>query len=154
MFSIIVAHDENNAIGKANQLLWHIAEDLAFFKETTLNHTIVMGRKTFESIGKPLPKRQTIVLSTNEIAVDGVEVMSFEAVLQRFLNSPEEVFICGGAEIYQLFLPYVQKMYISKVSGQHDADTYFPTWNQQDFICVHTKVLGDQVIMHQYERKL
>lgn len=153
MFSIIVAYDEKRAIGKDNQLLWHIPEDLAFFKSTTLNHTIVMGRKTFESIGKPLPKRKTIVLSQQQLEIDGVEVCTFDNVVERFLHTEEEVFICGGAEIYAHFLPYVKKMYISKVSGIHEADTYFPAWDTTQFQCVQKIELCSDVTVYEYERR-
>ncbi|MGL4662515.1 MAG: dihydrofolate reductase [Culicoidibacterales bacterium] len=154
MFSIIAAYDETKAIGKDNQLLWHIAEDLAFFKETTLNHTLIMGRKTFESIGKPLPKRKTIVLSQKQLQIDGVEVCTFDEVYSRYKESDEEIFICGGAEIYQLFLPYTQKLYISHVVGRHEADTYFPKWDESEYVKIETRKLCDRVRMVQYERKL
>lgn len=153
MFSIIVAYDENQAIGKDNQLLWHFSEDLGFFKQTTLNHTIVMGRKTFESIGKPLPKRKTIVLSREDMRIEGVEVTSFEDLKERYIDTSEEIFICGGAEIYHLFLPYVQKMYISQIQGKYQADTYFPEWNQALFNCVDENVLSENVTVYTYERK-
>lgn len=154
MFSIIAAYDETRAIGKDNQLLWHISEDLAFFKETTLNHTLIMGRKTFESIGKPLPKRKTIVLSQSQLQIEGVEVCTFDEVCSRYSESDEEIFICGGAEIYQLFLPYAKKLYISHVVGRHEADTYFPIWDESEFIKTETRQLCDCVSMVQYERKL
>lgn len=154
MFSIIAAYDEVFAIGKENQLLWHIPEDLKFFKETTLNHTLVMGRKTFESIGKPLPKRKTIVLSNQQLQIEGVEVCTFDEVYERFSASEEEIFICGGAEIYHLFLPYAKRLYISKVAGVHNADTYFPNWDQDAFDCVAKRELSKDVTMYQYERTM
>lgn len=152
MLSIIVAYDEMMAIGKENQLLWHIKEDLAFFKETTLNHTIVMGRKTYESIGRPLPNRKTIVLSNQSTRMEGVQVCTLEEVLKLYEKSDEEVFVCGGAEIYRQFLPYVQKMYISHVRGKHEADTYFPKWDQKKFVKTAQRTLCDRVEMYQYER--
>lgn len=154
MFSIIVAYDETLAIGKENQLLWHIPEDLAFFKQTTIDHTIVMGRKTFESIGRPLPRRKTVVLTRKALSIEGVEVKTFETFMDKYQNSEEEIFICGGAEIYELFLPHVSKMYISKITGNHEADVYFPKWNESDFICTKQERLAENVVVYQYERKI
>lgn len=154
MFSIIVAYDEAQAIGKDNDLLWRIPEDLAFFKQTTIDHTIVMGRKTYESIGRPLPRRKTIVLTRSELSIEGVEVENFETFIDKYQNSQEEIFICGGAEIYQLFLPYAQKMYITKVSGAHDADVYFPTWDETQFDCREVIELTKDAVVYLYERKM
>lgn len=152
MLSIIVAYDETKAIGKDNQLLWHIKEDLTFFKQTTIDHTIVMGRKTYDSIGRPLPRRKTIVLSRQNLQIEGVVVETFETFLEKYKDTTEEIFICGGADIYQLILPYVDKMYISHVTGEHEADVFFPTWDQSLFTCTKEVVLAENVIMKQYER--
>ena len=103
MFSIIVAYDENRGIGKDNDLVWHIKDDLNLFKEHTLNKRIVMGRKTFESIGKPLPNRHTLIVSNNK-KEDGENysfIDDFSTFLKENMNTSEEIMICGGANIYR-----------------------------------------------------
>lgn len=126
--NIIVAIADNNAIGKDNQLLWHISEDLRYFKKVTMGATVVMGRKTYESIGKPLPGRRNIVVSRSLKEITGVEVFaSVEAVIEEFKDSAEEVFIIGGGELYRSMLPYASKLYITFVHVTiPDADTFFP----------------------------
>lgn len=126
--NIIVAIADNNAIGKDNQLLWHISEDLRYFKKVTMGATVVMGRKTYESIGKPLPGRRNIVVSRSLKEITGVEVFaSVEAVIEEFKDSVEEVFIIGGGELYRAMLPYASKLYITFVHVTiPDADTFFP----------------------------
>src|SRR5690606_13326231 len=99
--SIIVAIDENKAIGKNNQLLWHLPNDLKFFKQTTSGHPIIMGRKTFDSIRKPLPNRKNIVITRDEnLKIEGAEVVNSLSEAIRSLQEENEVFIIGGAEIY------------------------------------------------------
>ncbi|HRG57476.1 MAG TPA: dihydrofolate reductase [Bacteroidia bacterium] len=124
--SIIAAVASNNAIGLNNQLLWHLPADLQFFKKTTLNSTIIMGRKTFESIGKALPKRKNIVISSklNFDAPGCVIVSSLNEAFQQV--NEEEVFILGGESIYKQCLPLAHKLYITHVHHQCPADTYFP----------------------------
>lgn len=128
--NIIVAVDENNAIGKNNQLLWHLPNDLKFFKEKTSGHTIIMGRKTYDSIGRPLPKRRNIVVSRDKnLKLEGIEVAhSLEKALEK-CQTEEEVFIIGGSEIYKQALPYTQKFYVTKVHHKFDADTFFNDLN-------------------------
>lgn len=126
MISIIVAIAKNNAIGKNNQLLWHISEDLKYFKRITSGHTVIMGRKTFESIGRPLPNRKNIVISRSVSALQGVTVVpSIEEALQHTLGE-EEVFIIGGGTIYKEALPLAEKLYITYVDDFFEADTFFP----------------------------
>ena len=131
--SLIVAYGKNREIGKDNQLLWHIAEDLKNFKRLTVGHTLIMGRKTFESIGRALPKRQTIVLTRNHqfSAPDVLTAHSVEQALELAKQSSEfnqeELFVAGGGEIYRLFLPLSNKLYLSAVDMEVEkADTYFP----------------------------
>ena len=139
MFSIIVAIGNNNEIGKNNKLLWHIPEDLKKFKEITLRKTVVMGRNTFESIGKPLPYRHNIVLSkkldllsisNNNNNNKDLEICdNFSEAIEKYKNSDEEVFIIGGAQVYKkaLELGIVEKLYISHIEfSDNEADTYFP----------------------------
>lgn len=133
MFSIIVAIGKNNEIGKNNKLLWHIPEDLKKFKKITLGKTVIMGRNTFESIGKPLPNRHNVVLSKNLQNINNKKNLEicddFSKIIKKYKNSVEEVFIIGGAQIYEkaLELGIIEKLYISHIDFSDDeADTYFP----------------------------
>ena len=135
MFSIIVAIGKNNEIGKINQLLWHIPEDLKKFKEITHGKTVVMGRNTFESIGKPLPNRHNIVLTKNfnlfpNNCNEKLEIFDdFSKIVKKYKNSDEEVFIIGGAQVYKktLELKIIEKLYISHIDfSDNEADVYFP----------------------------
>lgn len=125
--NIIVAVAKNNAIGKNNNLLWHIKEDLVYFKKTTLGATVVMGRKTFESIGKPLPGRRNVVVSKTMNEIEGIEI--FRSIDQAIgsCSSNEEVFIIGGGEIYKQSISLVQRIFLTIVDVNiPDADTFFP----------------------------
>ena len=131
MLSIIVAIAENNIIGGDNKLLWHISEDLKRFKEITTNHTIIMGRKTFESLPKVLPNRHHVIITRDKnYAVDSDAVSIFhniDEVLAKYENLDEEAFIIGGGEIYNLLFPYCKKMYLTKVKKTFEGDTSFPS---------------------------
>lgn len=128
--SIVVAVAENNSIGKNNQLLWHLPNDLKHFKNITTGGTIIMGRKTFESIGKPLPNRISIVVSTqkNFDAKGAIVVSSLDVALEKCKNK-DEVFIIGGGEIYKYSLPFVDCIYLTKVHQNFEGDTFFPVLN-------------------------
>src|ERR1700761_2439301 len=124
--SIIVAIGENHAIGKNNQLLWHMPNDLKHFKDVTSGRTIIMGRKTFDSVGKPLPKRRNIVVTRQDIIIPGCEVVkSVEDALALCLGE-DEVFIGGGAEIYKLAMPLTNRIYLTIIHHVFEADTFFP----------------------------
>ena len=126
MLSIIVAIAKNNAIGKDNQLLWHISEDLQYFRQVTSGHTVIMGRKTFESIGKPLPNRKNIVVSCTLTPQEGIIVVSsITEALQHAVKEPE-VFVIGGGAIYRETFPLAQKLYITQVHENYEGDTFFP----------------------------
>ncbi|MDF2614253.1 MAG: Dihydrofolate reductase [Clostridia bacterium] len=129
MINMIVATSKNNQIGINNSLPWHIPEDLKYFKEKTNGHTIVMGRKTYESIGRPLPNRENIVLTQDRnFIADGASIIhSFEEALIT-CSTRAESFIIGGGEIYQLFLPYTNRLYITMVDKIIDGDTSFPEY--------------------------
>ncbi|HLW50816.1 MAG TPA: dihydrofolate reductase [Sphingobacteriaceae bacterium] len=125
--SIIVATSENHGIGKNNQLLWHLPNDLKFFKKITSGHTIIMGRKTFESIGRPLPNRRNIVITRQKgLIADGVETAASISEALKLTSGEPEVFIIGGAEIYRQTLDHADRIYLTKVSVQLDADAFFP----------------------------
>lgn len=122
--SMIVAKGENNVIGDNNELIWSIPNDLKYFKKITSENTIVMGRKTYESIGKPLPNRRNIVLTNNEdFYEDGVEVVHS---IDEILNLKEDVIIIGGDSIYRQFMRYADKLYVTEIKEYFSGDTYFP----------------------------
>ncbi len=127
--SLIVAYAKNTrAIGKDNKLLWQLKEDLKFFKKTTLGHTLIMGRKTFESIGKPLPQRKTIIITRNSdyTQPECMIANSVEDAISIAENSGEtEAFICGGGEIYNQSLHFVQRMYLTEVDTDLEGDVNF-----------------------------
>ena len=137
--SAIVAIAKNNAIGKNNQLLWHLPADMKYFKEKTLGHCIITGRKNYESIPekfRPLPGRINIVISRqkNYTAPGAIVVHSIEMAIQQATNlNEQEVFIIGGAEIYKQSLSIVDKLYITYVDAQFDADAFFPELNLDEW---------------------
>lgn len=125
--------DENGLIGKNNDLPWRLPSDLKRVKMITTGHTIVMGRKNYESIGRPLPNRLNVILTRNkEYHAEGCEVIHTPEAIFEMANSDVEVFIFGGTEIYKLFLPYVQSMYVTKIHHSFEGDTYFPSidWDE------------------------
>lgn len=130
MLKIIVAHDRNRLIGNQNQIPWHSKEDFRHYKETTMGHTLIMGNKTFESIGNPLPGRKTIVLCFDpEYDAQGCEVCTdYRRLLDRYEKSEEVVYVCGGASVYALFLPYCEELIVSLIEGEYSGDTYFPEY--------------------------
>lgn len=136
MLSIIVAVAKNNVIGKDNKLIWHLPEDLKRFKRLTTDHTIIMGRKTFESLGRVLPNRKHIVLCNDaEMNIDdeNVEVIDSIDKLEKYENSEEENFVIGGASIYKLLLPKANKLYITKINQEFDGDVYFPEIDENEW---------------------
>ncbi len=132
--AIIVAISENNAIGKNNQLLWHLPADLKHFKNITTGNTIIMGRKTFDSIGKPLPNRRSIVVTRNAgLVIPGVEVVASLEDAIELCKHDKEAFIIGGAEIYQQALPFATHIYLTRVHQKYEADTFFPVLNPNEW---------------------
>jgi len=133
MLSIIVAIAKNNAIGKDNQLLWHISEDLKYFKRITSGHTVIMGWMTFHSIGKPLPNRTNIVISDFPETIAGVTVVTSLAAALQHVATDEEAFVIGGGITYREALPLAQKLYITYVDANYEADTFFPEIDLQQW---------------------
>lgn len=136
MLSIIVAVGNDNAIGKDNNLLWHIPEDLKRFKRITDGKTIIMGRKTFESLPRVLPNRFHVVLTRDEsfkVEHEDVKVIHSLEEIKTYINSEEEAFIIGGGEIYKLLMPYAQKLYLTRVYKSYDADTFFPNIDMNEW---------------------
>lgn len=137
MLSIIVAVANNNVIGKNNKLIWNIPEDLKRFKEITTGKKIIMGRKTFESIGRILPNRFHIILSKEKdfkIENDNVLIINDINILKEYIDSEEEFFIIGGESIYKLLLPYTKKIYLTKIYQDFDGDTFFPKIDENIWI--------------------
>lgn len=136
MLSIIVAKAKNNIIGKDNEMLWKIPEDLKRFRERTTGHTIIMGRKTFESIGGILPDRKHIILSRNpdfNIDSDYVKVVHSLLEIQEYIESEEENFVIGGAIIYNLLMPYATKMYVTQIDKNFEGDALFPRIKEDEW---------------------
>lgn len=126
MISMIAAMGRNRVIGKDNRLPWKLSADLAHFKRLTLGYTVVMGRKTFESIGRPLPSRKNVIVSrNNDYNADGCEVVgSLDELLER--AACEEFFVIGGADIYSRFISYADRLYITFIDEEFDGDAFFP----------------------------
>lgn len=155
MLSIIVAVAKNNVIGKDNKLIWHLPEDLKRFKRLTTGHTIIMGRKTFESLGRVLPNRKHVILSNDKcfkVQDENVEVLNDISLLEKYINSDEENFVIGGASIYNLLMPYTDKMYITKINEEFEGDVCFPQIEEKDWEIVETeKGQTDEKNVYEYE---
>ena len=133
MISIIVAIAENGVIGDNNALLWNIKEDMRRFRTTTTGHPVVMGRKTFESIGRPLPKRTNVVITRGDTTFEGCKVAhSLEEAIAMF-PAEEEVFIIGGAQIYTQAMALADKLYLTIVHRNYEGDTSFPEINYSEW---------------------
>lgn len=139
---LIAAIDENNVLGSDNRLIWHLPADLKFFKKTTLNHSIIMGRKTFESVGKALPQRKNIVISSQEAykAEGCVVVKSLEEAIKQ--ADTDEIFIVGGGVVFAESMAIAHQLYITKIHHRFEGDTFFPyidmnvweeTWHEKHY---------------------
>jgi len=144
---------ENRVIGRGNQIPWHLAEDFKWFKKMTIGQVIVMGRKTFESIGKPLPDRETIILSRLQFSCPGVRTVSDLNELDP-AKETRDVFICGGAQIYQQALPLCSDLYLTLVKRVVEGDAFFPPF--EDRFEVVEEILGrpEFRILHYRNRSL
>ena len=155
MLSIIVAIAKNNVIGKDNKLIWHLPEDLKRFKKITTGHTIIMGRKTFESLGRVLPNRKHIVLCNDaqlNIDDENVEIINSVDKLEKYENSENENFVIGGASIYKLLLPKTNKLYITRINQEFEGDVYFPEINESEWkIVEQEKGIKDENNPYDYE---
>lgn len=149
MISIIVAMAKNRVIGRDGQLPWHLPSDLQRFKRLTMGHPLLMGRQTFESIGQPLPGRRIIILSRDpgyRVAA-GQVVPDIESAIQ--LTSPaEELFICGGAEIYRQALPLVERIYLTELETEIEGDTYFPELPAGEFQIIQAQQYQGELNYH------
>ncbi|WP_142603972.1 dihydrofolate reductase [Solitalea koreensis] len=135
MINIIVAKANNNAIGSKNTLIWHLPADLKYFRKLTTGNTVIMGRKTYDSIGKPLPNRRNIIITRNvDLMIDGCEVVnSLEAAL-TLSTSDEKVFIIGGADIYRQSMEFAHTLYVTEIHNEFEGDSYFPKIDSNKWI--------------------
>lgn len=134
MYTIIAAIGKNRELGRDNKLLWSLKGDMKFFKDKTTNYTIIMGRKTFESLGRLLPNRKHVVISSSNNFPKEVDVYNnIESLLSHYKDTSEELFIIGGAKIYNEFINYVDKMYLTLVDEEFTADVFFPLFNENEW---------------------
>ena len=134
MFSIIAAIGKNHELGKNGDLVFHIKEDMKYFRDTTVGHKIIMGRKTWESLPSKLPNRENIVISRHP--VDGADstIHDISEFIAKHKDTPEEIFVIGGGSIYAEFLPYATTLYLTEVDASApDADVFFPSFNKSDY---------------------
>jgi len=150
--ALIAAVARNGGIGKNNQLLVHLSEDLKHFKRTTLGCPIIMGRKTFEAIGRPLPGRRNIVVTRNlQWQAEGVETaVSLDTALRQVADAPK-VFVIGGGQLYAQALPYADELVLTEMDCDFDADTFFPAWDRTVFIETSREVHHHTDATHDFE---
>ena len=153
-FKAIAAMSLNRVIGAASKIPWHLPEDFKWFKKMTTGHVIVMGRKTFESIGKALPNRTTIVVSRSANSIPGVQTISNLNQLQEPGWEGKEVFICGGAEIYRQALPLCSDLFLTVVKREVEGDTLFPPFEDQFSLAEEILDHPDFKILHYRARDL
>ncbi|MFL6559494.1 MAG: dihydrofolate reductase [Bacillus sp. (in: firmicutes)] len=157
MISFIVAMDENRVIGKDNQLPWHLPEDLKFFKRVTMGHPIAMGRKTHESIGRVLPGRENIVITrqVNYQSEDCTVFYSIEDFVKNSKKQSEEIFVIGGAEIFNETFEFADRLYITLIHEKFAGDTFFPEFDRSKWELVSSeKGLMDEKNPYDYEFKI
>ncbi|MBS4209436.1 dihydrofolate reductase [Bacillus sp. FJAT-50079] len=158
--SLIAAMDINRVIGQNNDLPWRLPRDWQHLKKITMGHPIILGRKNFESIGRPLPGRRNIILTRNSrCTYDGCEIAHTIEDVFELCKGEEEIFIFGGEQIYQMFLPYVERMYITKIHHSFEGDTYFPDFDHEEWkeVSVEKGITDEKnpfvYYFHLYERK-
>jgi dihydrofolate reductase len=135
MISLLVAMDKNQLIGKDNDLPWRLPADLAYFKRVTMGHPIIMGRKTYDSIGRPLPGRENIIVTRDtSYEAEGCKVIhSIEEIVKMNEQTDQELFVIGGAEIFKEILPHSDRLYITEINEEFDGDTYFPAFDKAEW---------------------
>ena len=151
MISLIVAHDKNRVIGYENAMPWHLPGDLKYFKETTMGKPVIMGRKTFESIGRPLPGRRNIIITRNkEYTYEGIEtVHSLEEAL-TLVQGAEEIMVIGGEQIFTQALPLADRLYITWIEHEFTGDTYFPAYPNWQVVSEQPLVTAPEGYTFQY----
>lgn len=152
---IIAAMDEEKAIGKNGEIPWHYAEDLKHFKQKTTNNSVLMGRKTYESLPedfRPLPDRNNIILSRSNLELgESVEIVNSLEEAYEAVND-EKIFIAGGASVYKQVLPDADKMVLTRIPGTHDGDTFFPEWNEDNWKIKSREEKGS-LVFEEFTRK-
>ncbi|GCD80633.1 dihydrofolate reductase [Schleiferia thermophila] len=142
---IIAAIAQNRALGRNNQLLWHLPADLRHFKKLTIGQVVLMGRRTYESIGRPLPNRINVVITRNrDFHPQGVEIFHSLQEAIKAKNDCEKLYIAGGADIYRQALPLAHRMELTIVHRDYDADTWFPEWNPDEWETQNTQQITDR----------
>jgi dihydrofolate reductase len=151
MISLIVAHDLNRVIGYENEMPWHLPSELQYFKKMTMGKPMIMGRKTFESIGRPLPGRRNIVITRNtNYSADGIEVVgSLDEALQLVQDVPE-IMIIGGAQIFEQAMAIADKLYITLINYEFNGDTYFPQYEEWQLTSSSEPINTDNGYTFQY----
>ena len=134
--TLIAAIARNNAIGKDEKLLWNLPADMAFFRRKTKGKTVLMGRKTYESIGKPLKDRKNIVLTQQDLSIEGVSIIHDLTEIEKI---SEEIMVLGGGQVYELCMPFAKRLIITEVQVSLDADTFFPYIDTNQFKCIRTE---------------
>ena len=140
IISLIVAMDENRVIGYKNKLPWNLPSELKYFRETTKGKPVIMGRKTHESIGRPMPERLNIIITRDKnYRTDNCIIVNNVHDAIKATKGSSEIIVIGGAEIYKLFLPIANRLYVTKVHGAFKGDTYFPEFNENEWVKVKEK---------------
>ena len=156
MFSIISAIAKNNAIGKDNDLVFHIKEDMKFFRETTRNHTVIMGKKTWESLPGKLKDRKNLVISHTEVEDADGTITDLDKYIEENKETDEEIFVIGGGSIYKYMLPHSKYLYLTEVDAEPEADIYFPEFDRKNYKkeTLKTGTAGDlKFEINRYEHK-
>lgn len=156
MFSIISAIAKNNAIGKDNDLVFHIKEDMKFFRETTRNHTVIMGKKTWESLPGKLKDRKNLVISHTEVEDADGTITDLDKYIEENKETDEEIFVIGGGSIYKYMLPHSKYLYLTEVDAEPEADIYFPEFDRKSYRkeTLKTGTAGDlKFEINRYEHK-
>ncbi|MEH7236478.1 dihydrofolate reductase [Bacillus sp. JJ1562] len=135
MISLLLAMDKKQLIGKDNDLPWRLPADLAYFKRVTMGHPIIMGRKTYDSIGRPLPGRENIIVTRDtSYKAEGCKVIhSIDEIVKMNDETDQELFVIGGAEIFKEILPYSDRLYITEIEEVFEGDTYFPEFDKAEW---------------------
>ena len=143
ILSIIAAMDRNRLIGNKNQLPWHLPADLAHFKSVTMGKPVLMGRKTFESIGRPLPGRKNIIMTrSSTLNIDGVIVVRDVEEAVSKISEEDELMVIGGSSVYELLLPKANRMYLTHVDGEFEGDVWFPEFDEKQWIVTNSVSLN------------
>ncbi len=152
MISIIAIIGAKRELGYNNKLLWQLPGDLRNFKKITSGHSVIMGRKTFESIGAPLPERTNIIITRNKnYQFPGCEIVNnVKSIINKYQDSKEEIFVIGGGMIYEIFLPFTKKLYLTLVNKSPLADTYFPDYSDFKKIIFQSELKTENNIKYKF----